>query len=166
MAYGSSQARVWTGAIAAGMCHSHSNAKSKPHLTPIPQLTATPDPQLTEWGQGSNPHHHGCYSDLFPMCHKCKLPIGLLLRKTCKRLFFIFFLIVICLENKDSMFCLNNFLCLGVPVVAQWKRIWLASTKTQVRFLASLSGLRIQHCSDLWCRSQTWLGTDMAVAVA
>ena len=27
----------------------------------------------------------------------------------------------------------------------------------QVLSLASLSGLRIQHCSELWCGSQTWL---------
>ena len=31
--------------------------------------------------------------------------------------------------------------------------------------LASLSGLRIEHCCELWCRSQTWLGSRIAVAV-
>ena len=31
-------------AIAAGPCHSHSNARSEPHLQPIPQLMAMPDP--------------------------------------------------------------------------------------------------------------------------
>ena len=31
--------------------------------------------------------------------------------------------------------------------------------------LALLSGLRIWHCSDIWCRSQTWLGSSIAVAV-
>ena len=35
----------------------------------------------------------------------------------------------------------------------------------QVRSLASLSGLRIQHCRELWCRSQAWLGSGVAVAV-
>ena len=30
---------------------------------------------------------------------------------------------------------------------------------------ASLSGLRIWHCRELWCRSQTWLGSGVAVAV-
>ena len=44
MAYESSQARGRIGAAAAGLCHSHSNARSVPHLQPIPQLTATPDP--------------------------------------------------------------------------------------------------------------------------
>ena len=35
-----------------------------------------------------------------------------------------------------------------------------------VRSLASLSGWRIQHCQELWCRSQTWLRSHIAVAVA
>ena len=34
-----------------------------------------------------------------------------------------------------------------------------------VQSLASLSGLGIQHCHELWCRSQTWLGAGVAVAV-
>ena len=29
----------------------------------------------------------------------------------------------------------------------------------QVRYLASHSGLRIRYCRELWCRSQTWLGS-------
>ena len=35
----------------------------------------------------------------------------------------------------------------GVPVVAQWKRIWLIFMRMWVQSLASLSGLRIQACS-------------------
>ena len=35
-----------------------------------------------------------------------------------------------------------------------------------VRSLNSLSGLRIRHCSELWCRSQTRLRSHIAVAVA
>ena len=34
-----------------------------------------------------------------------------------------------------------------------------------VRALASLSGLRIRCCCELWCRSQTRLGSGIAVAV-
>ena len=34
-----------------------------------------------------------------------------------------------------------------------------------VGFLAWLSGLRIWHCHELWCRSQTRLGCGVAVAV-
>ena len=57
MAYGGSQARGQIGATAAGLCHS--NTGSEPHLRPIPQLTATPDPQPAEQGQGSNQKPHG-----------------------------------------------------------------------------------------------------------
>ena len=32
--------------------------------------------------------------------------------------------------------------------------------------LASLSGLRIQHCHKLWCRLQTQLRSGVAVAVS
>ena len=34
-----------------------------------------------------------------------------------------------------------------------------------VRSLALLSGLRIQRCHKLWCRSQTWVQSRVAVAV-
>ena len=61
-AYGSSQPRDRTGAIAAGLHHSHSNVGSEPSLRPTPQLTATPDP--TEHGQGLNLHPHG-YSQIW-----------------------------------------------------------------------------------------------------
>ena len=44
MAYGGSQARGLMGAVASGLCHSHRNAGSKPHLQLAPQLMATPDP--------------------------------------------------------------------------------------------------------------------------
>ena len=43
-AYGGSQARGPIGAIAASLCHSHSNARSKPCLRPTPPLMATPHP--------------------------------------------------------------------------------------------------------------------------
>ena len=39
-----SQARGRIGAVAAGLCQSHSNVGSKPCLQPTPQLTAIPDP--------------------------------------------------------------------------------------------------------------------------
>ena len=38
--------------------------------------------------------------------------------------------------------------------------------RTQVQFLALLSGLRIQRCSELWCRLQTRLGSGTAEALA
>ena len=36
----------------------------------------------------------------------------------------------------------------------------------EVRSLASLPGLSIWRYLELWCRSQTWLGSGIAVAVA
>ena len=42
-AYGGSQARGPIRAVASGLRQSHSNSRSKPHLRPTPQLTATPD---------------------------------------------------------------------------------------------------------------------------
>ena len=44
-------------------------------------------------------------------------------------------------------------------------RTRLASMRTQVPSLASLTGLRIQHCCELWCRSKMRLGSGVAVAL-
>ena len=44
MAYGDSQVRGQIEAIAAGLCHRHSNTGSGPHMQSTPQLKATPDP--------------------------------------------------------------------------------------------------------------------------
>ena len=44
MAYGGSQTRGLIRAVATGLRQSHSNASSKPHLRPTPQLMATLDP--------------------------------------------------------------------------------------------------------------------------
>ena len=52
---------------------------------------------------------------------------------------------------------------LGVPIVVQWKRIWLETMRLQVWSLASLSGLRIRRFCDLWYRSQMWLRSCVAV---
>ena len=43
-AFGGSQARALIGAVAASLRHSHSHARSEPHLRPTSQLIATPDP--------------------------------------------------------------------------------------------------------------------------
>ena len=52
----------------------------------------------------------------------------------------------------DNFRISSNSAVLKFPSVAQWKRIWLVSRRTQVRSLALLSGLRIWCCCDLWCR--------------
>ena len=54
---------------------------------------------------------------------------------------------------------------LGVPTVAQQKRTQLVSMRMQVRSLASISGLGIHHCCELWCRSQMRVGSGVAVAL-
>ena len=59
VAYGSSQARSWIRAAAAGLHHSHSNARTEPPLQPTPQLMTMPDSQPIEQGLGLNPHPHG-----------------------------------------------------------------------------------------------------------
>ena len=53
----------------------------------------------------------------------------------------------------------------GVPALVHWKQIWLVSVRMQVRSLALLSGPGIQRCHELWYRSQTQLGSWVAVAV-
>ena len=45
--------------------------------------------------------------------------------------------------------------------MVQQKRTGLVSVRTQVRSLASLSGLRIQPCHELWSRSQMQLGSHV-----
>ena len=37
-----------------------------------------------------------------------------------------------------------------------------SSLHDAIWFLDSLSGLKIQHCRELWCRSQMWLGSHVA----
>ena len=55
---------------------------------------------------------------------------------------------------------------LGSSHCAQWKRIQSVSLRMRIQSLAWLSGLRIWCCQELGCRSQMWLGSRMAVAVA
>ena len=50
--------------------------------------------------------------------------------------------------------------------MAQQKRTRLGTMGLWVRSLASLNVLRIWRCRELWCRSQTWLGSGTAVAMA
>ena len=54
----------------------------------------------------------------------------------------------------------------GVPIVVRQKQIWLVSMKMRVWSLFSLSGSRIWHYCELWCRSQMQLWSQVAVAVA
>ena len=54
MAYGGSQARGRIRAVAAGLHHSHSNARSEPWSATYTTAHATPDPEPTEQGQELN----------------------------------------------------------------------------------------------------------------
>ena len=45
--------------------------------------------------------------------------------------------------------------------MVQQKRIQLGTMRLQARFLASINGLRIPYCQELWCRSQT--SSDLAL---
>ena len=53
-----------------------------------------------------------------------------------------------------------------VPVMAQYLTNPTSIHEDAGLILGSHSGLRIQHCCELWCRLQTWLGFCVAVAVA
>ena len=53
----------------------------------------------------------------------------------------------------------------GVPIVVQWKQIRLGTMRLWVRSVASLSGLRIWRCHELWCRSKKQLRSGVAVCV-
>ena len=48
-------------------------------------------------------------------------------------------------------------------MMAQWHQTQLVSMRTQVQSLVSLSGLRIWHCHELWCRL-LWLWCGPAAA--
>ena len=50
--------------------------------------------------------------------------------------------------------------------MVQQKQIRLGTTRLQVQSLASLIGLRIWHCLELWRRLQPQLGSHVSVAVA
>ena len=54
---------------------------------------------------------------------------------------------------------------IGVPIMAQQKRIWLACIRMRVQSLALLSGFRIWHCREQWCRSHMRFWSWVAVAV-
>ena len=53
----------------------------------------------------------------------------------------------------------------GVTVVAQWLTNPIGTMRFRVRSRALLSGLRIRHWCELWCRVQTRLGSHVAVAL-
>ena len=75
----------------------------------------------------------------------------------------------VCVQVKMRQFYSSKFFFLnineGVLVMVQRKQIQLGTMRSRVRFLASLTGLGIQCCRELWCRSQSQLGSGVALAV-
>ena len=53
----------------------------------------------------------------------------------------------------------------GVSVMAQWLMNPTRNHEVEGSMLASLGGVRIQHCHELWCRSQIQLRSQVAVAL-
>ena len=71
----------------------------------------------------------------------------------------------VCNKKKISEFGNIKRKKFRIPVMAQRKWIQLGTMRLWFWSLALLNGLRIWHCSELWCRLQTWLRSDVAVAV-
>ena len=89
------------------------------------------------------------------LCHKCWTRCS-----NCHHPILIFILFLL---DHQFMFIIENA---SIPIVAQWKWTWQVSMRMRVRSVALLSGLRTQPCLELRCRSQMWLGSGMAMAVA
>ena len=66
--------------------------------------------------------------------------------------------------NKYNYIKLKNFYT-GVLFMAQWIKNPTSILEDVGLILAVPSGLRIQHCCELWCRLQAQLGSCVAVAV-
>ena len=59
-------------------------------------------------------------------------------------------------RGEKGYFCVLEILCWSSSCgLAEMNQ--LVCMRTQVQSLALLSGLRIQHCHEMWCRSQTKL---------
>ena len=56
------------------------------------------------------------------------------------------------LQSCDSQNSLKTKKGQGVPLMAQWLSNLTSIHEDTVRSLALLSGLRMQHCRELWCR--------------
>ena len=76
----------------------------------------------------------------------------------------LFYILIL---NYENLYIVNFWIkreFVRVPVVLQWKQIWLGTMRLQVWSLASINGLRIQRFHELWCRSQMRLGSSVAMA--
>jgi len=157
-AYENSQAKSGIGASAAGLRHSHSNVGSK-----LPFHTSWQCWILNPLSEAREQTHilmdisqvHYCWATLDrSLQRQRKTGTGLATWKSC--------IAVGSLKEMRKGLSIRNYRssCHGTV-----KRIRLGTMRFWVRSLASLSGLRIQRCGDLWCSLQTQLGSGVAVAV-
>ena len=61
---------------------------------------------------------------------------------------------------------IQKFQLSGVPVMAQWLTNPTRNPEVAGSIPGLLSRFRIPRCGELWGRSQTWLGSGVAVALA
>ena len=76
VAYESSQSRGQIKAVAAGLQHNHSDARSKLHLRPAPQLMAMPDTEPIEQGWVLSLHPHEYSSGSLLLSCNGNSPVG------------------------------------------------------------------------------------------
>ena len=69
-------------------------------------------------------------------------------------------------QNRTQLYVVYKKFTFRVPVVVHQKRIQLGTMRLCVQSLVSLSGLRIWHCHEQWCRLQMRLRSCIAVTVA
>ena len=89
-------------------------------------------------------HRPAAVAPIYPLAWELPCAMGVALKRL--------LLIIIIWHNCFQHFSLFR-IYLGVPVVAQQKRIQLVPMRMQVQSLASLSGWRIWCCHELWCSS-------------
>ena len=70
------------------------------------------------------------------------------------------------LLQQEMAILLKNLVIWGGPIVEQRKQVGLGNMRLWVRSLASLGGLRIWRCCELWCRLQTRPRPRIVVALA
>ena len=68
-------------------------------------------------------------------------------------------------HSSDIAHITSKLTLWGVPVMVQRKQLQLVSMTIRIQCLALFSGLRIQHCCELWWRLQMWLGPWVTVTV-
>ena len=99
----------------------------------------------------------------------CRNSIDFVPRQFCTKSLTVLELMYKCEGSPELLALLlyNKIPLLGVPIVEQWlMNLTRNCMRLQVRSLALLSGLRIQRCRELWCGSQTRLGSRVAEALA